>query len=113
MTLKVRTSLSPLSSTGAGLSGPHLLPHKVYREIRQCGERGDPGAGDRAQAITRTRQTRCRDILGRTVALGPVWEGGGKAAGTGSQPGVLVTHSRKGGSDKRVDLSGSWNTGRG
>lgn len=112
VTLKFRTSLSPLSSTGAGLSGPHLPAPPPYSEICQCRERGDPGAGDRAQVITRTKQARCRDILGRTVALGPVWEGG-REGSRHWQPARSPCHpQQEGGGDKRAELSGSWNTER-
>lgn len=62
--------------------------------------------------ITRIRQTRCRDILGRTVALEPVWEGGEEGS-RHWQPARSPCHpQQEGGGDKRADLSGSWNTGR-
>lgn len=45
--------------------------------------------------------------LGRRMALEPR-EVEGKAAGTGRQPGVLVTW-QEGGGDKETELSGGWN----
>lgn len=77
-----------------------LFPQSVTLRV-SMGREARPGL--ESQVIlwaTSPRQARNRDIRGEENGPGASVRGEGKAAGTGSQPGVLVTQQERGGDKK-------------